>query len=171
MTKPVIDRLNLLQEKCFLPSMCSFLCVVHCRSREVLAMGATSPLRVWVYLISPEIMSWFSVQSRGVEGARLDSNPSFLCGPFVVVSVPKPGLTLLGPHVTVAHWLLCQWDFPGKDTGVGYHFLLPGIVPTQGSNLHLPHWQVCSLPLSHQGSPGVPSLRLSFLFVKRRSPE
>ena len=30
--------------------------------------------------------------------------------------------------------LLCPWDFPGKNTGVGCHFLLPGIFPTQGSN-------------------------------------
>ena len=32
-------------------------------------------------------------------------------------------------------------------------FLLQGISPTQGSNLHLLHWQVDSLPLSHLGSP------------------
>ena len=25
--------------------------------------------------------------------------------------------------------LLCPWDFPGKDTGVGCHFLLHGIFP------------------------------------------
>ena len=34
-----------------------------------------------------------------------------------------------------------------------YHFLLQGIFPSQGSNLCLLHWQVDSLPLSHQGSP------------------
>ena len=28
--------------------------------------------------------------------------------------------------------LLCPWDFPGKSTGVGYHFLLQGIFLTQG---------------------------------------
>ena len=28
-----------------------------------------------------------------------------------------------------------------------------GIFPTQGSDPHLLHWQVDSLPLSHQGSP------------------
>ena len=36
------------------------------------------------------------------------------------------------------------------------HFLLQGILPTQGSNprlLDLLHWQVDSLPLSHLGSP------------------
>ena len=32
------------------------------------------------------------------------------------------------------------------------HFLLHGIFPTQGSNPCLMHWQVDSLPLSHQGS-------------------
>ena len=33
--------------------------------------------------------------------------------------------------------LLCPWDFPGKNTGVGCHFLLQGIFLTQGSKLHL----------------------------------
>ena len=33
--------------------------------------------------------------------------------------------------------LLCPWDFPGKGTGVGCHFLLQGIFLTQGSNLCL----------------------------------
>ena len=30
---------------------------------------------------------------------------------------------------------LCPWDSPGKNTGVGCHFLLQGIFPTQESNL------------------------------------
>ena len=30
--------------------------------------------------------------------------------------------------------LLCLWDFPGKCTGVGCHFLFQGIFPTQRSN-------------------------------------
>ena len=30
--------------------------------------------------------------------------------------------------------LLCLWDFPGKDTGVGCHFLRQGIFLTQGLN-------------------------------------
>ena len=48
--------------------------------------------------------------------------------------------------------LLCPWNFPGKNTGVGCHFLLQGIFPTQGLNWCLLHWQVDSLPLSHLGS-------------------
>ena len=30
---------------------------------------------------------------------------------------------------------LCPWNFPGKNTGVGYHFLLEGIFLTQRLNL------------------------------------
>ena len=36
-------------------------------------------------------------------------------------------------------WLLRPWDSPGKNTGVGCHFLLQGIFPTQGLNPGLPH--------------------------------
>ena len=47
--------------------------------------------------------------------------------------------------------LLCPWASPGKSTGVCCHFLLQGIFLTQGSNLHLLHWQVDSLPLAPPG--------------------
>ena len=43
--------------------------------------------------------------------------------------------------------LLCPWNSPGKNTGVGCHFLLWGIFPTQESNLcllHLLHWEAGS---------------------------
>ena len=42
--------------------------------------------------------------------------------------------------------------FPGKNTGVGCHFLLQGIFLTQGLNPHVLHWEADSLLLSHQGS-------------------
>ena len=45
------------------------------------------------------------------------------------------------------------WNFPGKSTGVGCHFLLQGIFPTQGSNPDLPHCRQTLYHLSHQGSP------------------
>ena len=45
---------------------------------------------------------------------------------------------------------LCPWDSPGKNTGVGCHFLLHGVFPTQGLNLSLvkgfPDMQADSLP-------------------------
>ena len=48
--------------------------------------------------------------------------------------------------------LLCPRDSPGKDTEVGSHSLLQGILPTQRSNLGLPHCRRILYCLSHQGS-------------------
>ena len=47
--------------------------------------------------------------------------------------------------------LLHPWDFLGKSTGVGCHFLLQGIFPTQGSNPGLLHCRQTLYRLSHQG--------------------
>ena len=54
---------------------------------------------------------------------------------------------LFAPHGLYPTRLLCPWDSPGENTGAGCHFLLQGIFLTQGSNLHLLHWQADSLPL------------------------
>ena len=48
--------------------------------------------------------------------------------------------------------LLCPWDYPGKNTGVGCHALLRGILPTQG----LKPYVSCigrHLPLAAPGKP------------------
>ena len=47
--------------------------------------------------------------------------------------------------------LLGLWDFTGKNTGVGCHFLLQGIFQTPGSNLGLPHCSQALYCLSHWG--------------------
>ena len=41
----------------------------------------------------------------------------------------------LQPYVLWPARLLCPWDVPSKNTGVGCHCLLQGIISTQGSNL------------------------------------
>ena len=51
--------------------------------------------------------------------------------------------------------LLYPWNFPGKNTGVGYPFLLQGIFHTQQSNLSLLHWQVDFLPLTTREALGL----------------
>ena len=43
----------------------------------------------------------------------------------------------LWPYGLESARLLCSRNSPGKTTGMGYHFLLQGIFPTQGSNLNL----------------------------------
>ena len=66
--------------------------------------------------------------------------------------VAKSRPALLQPHGLQPTRLLCPWDFPGRNTGVGCHCLLQGTFPTQGWNPGLLHWQADSLPLSRQGS-------------------
>ena len=54
--------------------------------------------------------------------------------------------------------LFCPWDSPGKNTGESCLFFLQGVFLTQGSSLyllHLLHWQMDSLPLSHLGTPSM----------------
>ena len=48
--------------------------------------------------------------------------------------------------------LHCPWNFHGKNTGMGCHFLLQGIFPTQESNPGLPHCRQTLYHLSHQGT-------------------
>ena len=59
----------------------------------------------------------------------------------------------LQPHGLQSAETSLPWDFPGKDTGVGWRFLLQEFFPAQSSNPHLLHWQGNSLSLSHLGSP------------------
>ena len=47
---------------------------------------------------------------------------------------------------------LCTWNSPVKNTGVGCHFLLQEILPTQGSNPGLLHYRKIPYHLSQQGS-------------------
>ena len=49
--------------------------------------------------------------------------------------------------------LLCPWDSPGKNTGMGCHALLQGIFSTQGSNPHLLH---CRWTLYHWDTKEAP---------------
>ena len=74
----------------------------------------------------------------------------------VVIIQSLSCVQLVATHGLKSSRLLCPWDFSGKNFGVGCHYLLQEIFPTQGLNLHFLHWQVDSLLLSHQGSPLCP---------------
>ena len=52
--------------------------------------------------------------------------------------------------LTLCHPMVCPWDSPGKNTGVGCQSLLQGIFPTQGSNLGLLHCKQFLYQLSLQ---------------------
>ena len=49
--------------------------------------------------------------------------------------------------------LLCPWNSPGQNTGVGICSLLQGIFPTQGPNPGFPHCRWILYHLSYQWSP------------------
>ena len=49
------------------------------------------------------------------------------------------GVLFFATPWTVAYRLLCPWDFPGKNTSVGCHFLLLEIFLIQGWNLCVVH--------------------------------
>ena len=55
--------------------------------------------------------------------------------------------------------------FPGESTGVGCHFLLQGIFPTQGSNPGLPHCMQTVYRLSLQGSQHIVILCIIFQYI------
>ena len=63
--------------------------------------------------------------------------------------------------------LLCPWDFQGKNSGVGCHFLLQGIFLTYGSNPHFPELAGDSLPRSHQGSWSGDSTEMGWTHLPR----
>ena len=67
---------------------------------------------------------------------------------------------LLWPRGLQPARLLCPWDSPGRNTGVGGHFLLQGIFLTQESNFSLLHCRQIVYHLSHQGRP-IRSIKIS----------
>ena len=71
-----------------------------------------------------------------------------VCNVKVLVAQLCPTLR---PHGLKPARILCPWDSPGKNPGVGSHALLQRIFPTQGSNPGLQHCRQVLFHLSHQG--------------------
>ena len=67
-----------------------------------------------------------------------------------VCSVAQSCLTLCNTMEPAG--LLCPWNSPGKNTGVGYHSLLQGIFLTPGPNPGLLHCRQILYHWSQQGS-------------------
>ena len=61
---------------------------------------------------------------KGINPTRRDNNCKYTFIQHCCCLLAKSCLTLCDPR------LLCPWDFPGKNTEVGCHFLLQGIKPT-----------------------------------------
>ena len=72
----------------------------------------------------------YGIPSTPHQGNRVHS---FLC----MQKVASVLYDSLQPRGLYPARLLCPWDSPGKNTGVGCHARLQGILPTQGSNSSL----------------------------------
>ena len=97
---------------------------------------------------------------KQMESKQMDKNWPSQWSQKITVGVTLSGCSVIPnsrwPHGLKPSRLLCPWDFPGKNTGVGCSFLLQGIFLTQGSNPHLLcllHWQADSLPPAPPGKP------------------
>ena len=77
----------------------------------------------------------------------------FICTLFYVCVSHSVVSESLRPHGWQPARLLCPWDFPGKNTGVGSHFLLQGKFLTQGLKPGLLNCRQILYHMSHQGSP------------------
>ena len=100
-------------------------------------------------------MSCFNIWKTECVGCRLELaslKMSYFCLIAWVseVKVSQSCLTLCDPMGCSLPGSSVHGDFPGKNIGVGCHFLLQGIFPTQGSNLGLLPQRQIFYCLSHQ---------------------
>ena len=71
--------------------------------------------------------------------------------PLIVVCLVAQSSNSLQPHGVWPTRLLCPCNSPGKNIGLGCHFLLQGIFLTQGSNLGLLYCRRMLYCLSYKG--------------------
>ena len=90
---------------------------IHCTSQSFLQRNRTNQMLVYVCIHTHT------------------HTHMYICCCLVTQSCPT-----LVTAWTVARHAVCPWDFPGRNTGVGCHFLLQGIFLTQGLNFHLLHF-------------------------------
>ena len=91
-------------------------------------------------VLSPEVEGWRAEPAESLKslnkagrGDRMRGGnlSEFSPGRRRMSSVAQSYRTLLRPHGLWPARLLCPWDSPGKNTGVGCHFLFHWIFPTQ----------------------------------------
>ena len=90
-----------------------------------------------------------------------------LCVSHLVVSAS------LQPYGLQPTRLLCPWDSLGKNTGVGSHFLLQGIFPTQGSHpcLLLGRWILYHLATREAQQLYEVGIFISIVQTRKRRPQ
>ena len=121
------------------------------RKRQVLVHAPWSPIMINIY---------FNIKNVILKYEKVIFNYCYILLNMawkerVKVKAAQLCSTLCDPMDCSLLRLLCPWNSPGKNTGVGGHSLLQGIFPTQGLNPGLPHCKWILYQLSHQGSPNM----------------
>ena len=96
------------------------------------------PHRLWDPNPYTLLRSWLSMSQCSPRPHGLSYIPSFPTG---IIRGPPARRHSLRPHGLEPTRLLCPWDFPGKNIGVGCHFLLQGGLPDPGIKLTFPALQ------------------------------
>ena len=112
--------------------------------------------------LSTFVGSWIKEQNYRKTSTSASLTSLNLCVGMRAKSL-QSWLTLFQPLGLQSARLLCPWDFPGKNTGVGSLSLLQGNLSNPGIKPRSPTLQVDSLPAEPQGKPkntGVGSLSL-----------
>ena len=107
----------------------------HHPHHPILIISVSPPVRLPICSLTPKILH--------------RSRPVISCSPTLVKVKVTQSCPTLQRHGLQPARLLCSWNSPGKNTGVGCHFLLQGIFPTQGSNSGLPRCRQILYHLSH----------------------
>ena len=141
--------------------VCPLTVMPACRGASTeLPSDAATPATRAVPMDSTDGVSLGS--SCGTQGAHLASNYVFQRAHFPWLSCCcSVGKSCLALNDLTDFRILCPWNSPGKNTGVGCHFLLQGIFPIQGLTPCLLHWQVGSSPLRHREDFSISSYTLS----------
>ena len=151
------------QRPCYLRVLISFLCPQKSIGHPYLKK--TSPFQLHRIKVSM-LQSWkdsLCPHSPSFTGLRSDVSLGSLMQPFLAATmmVYLTGVTFfffscwmvsdsLWPHGLQPTRLLCPWDSPGKNTGVGCHAFLQGILSTQGLNPRLLHCRQILYCLRHK---------------------
>ena len=102
----------------------SCFCWLHRAFPSLAAKNIISLILVLTIWWCPCVESKVMINNKGL---LLENRTCCCCGCLVTKSCP----TLTWSHGLQSTVLLCPWNFPGKNTGAGCHFLLQGIFPTQ----------------------------------------
>ena len=151
----ILDRFQVLERKHFPQTY------MHFTSQVSLSESKWDSFCYWTVFISLAVVvtsymhsSYWAKHLAGYYSGEVkwSEGHSVMSDSATPWTIQSSRLTLLWPHRLWPVRFLYPWDSLGKNTGVGCHFLLQGIFPTQRSDPCLLHSQGNSLSLSHQGS-------------------